>query len=117
MNLIISILLIPFGVIIFYVTYKDGKKRKVELTTGYIMHLKGYFAGVGFFIMGLMMLFKMELLEIVKLLIPLLGVIIGFYIKETKSKNFTSVKKYWIYLVIVCLLLFLFRLFRYLKMK
>lgn len=58
MNLIISILAMAFGIIVFYITYKDGKKRKAELTTDYIMHLKGYLGGVGFFILGIIMLFR-----------------------------------------------------------
>jgi di/tricarboxylate transporter len=58
MNLIIAILIIMFGVLFFYMTYKDGKKREVEFTTDYIMHLKGYFAGIGFLILGLIILFR-----------------------------------------------------------
>jgi hypothetical protein len=35
----------------------------------------------------------MNLSEIIKLLIPLSGVILGFYIKVTKNENFNAVKK------------------------
>lgn len=58
MNLIISILVMTLGIIVFYITYKDGKKKKAELTTDYVMHLKGYLGGVGFFILGIIMLFR-----------------------------------------------------------
>lgn len=58
MNLIISVLVMIFGIIVFYITYKDGKKRKAEFTTGYFMHVEGYLAGVGFFVLGIIMFFK-----------------------------------------------------------
>lgn len=41
---------------IFYTTYRDEKNRKRELTTGYIMHLKGYIGGFFLFIIGIILL-------------------------------------------------------------
>jgi len=58
MDLIISISIIIFGVSFFYMTYKDGKKREVEPTASYIMHLGGYMGGFFAVIIGLIKLFK-----------------------------------------------------------
>jgi len=57
----------------------------------------------------------METRELIKLLIPLLGIALGVFIKVTKNENYTSAKKYWLFIVIAGVLLFLFRLFKYLK--
>lgn len=57
-NTLIAIGLILVGAFFFYMTYKDGRKRKAELTTDYVMHLKGYGGGVGFVILGLILLFR-----------------------------------------------------------
>ena len=57
----------------------------------------------------------METRELIKLLIPLLGVALGVFIKVTKNENYASAKKYWLIIVIVAALLFFFRLFKYLK--
>lgn len=53
-----SIILMIIGVVVFCITYKDGKKRKPELTTSYVMHLKGYVGGVVVFLIGLIMFLK-----------------------------------------------------------
>lgn len=116
MDLIIPILFMIFGGFVFYITYKDGEKREVELTTGYIMHLSGYFGGIGFFIMGLMMIFKIEFIDLIKILIPL-GLTLGFYIKLIKKENEAWVKNYWKLLAVICFMWFLFSLFRYLKIE
>ena len=58
MDLIIAISIVIFGVFFFYMTYKDEKKREVELTTSYIMHLGGYIGGFFAVIIGLIKLFK-----------------------------------------------------------
>lgn len=57
----------------------------------------------------------METREVIKLLIPLLAIAFGIFIKVTKNENYTSTKKYWLFIVIVGIVLFLFRLFKYLK--
>ena len=46
------------GILFFIMTLTDGNKRKPELNTSYIMHLKGYVAGIIIFIIGLMMFLK-----------------------------------------------------------
>jgi hypothetical protein len=46
-----------FGILILIITIIDGKKRKMELTTSYIMHQKGYIGGIIFFMIGLIKLF------------------------------------------------------------
>lgn len=56
MNVFFSITLMIVGIILFILTYRDGKARKAELTTSYIMHLKGYIGGVSVFLIGLIML-------------------------------------------------------------
>lgn len=58
MNYLYSIGLILLGVYLFYITYKDGKKKKATLTTDYIMHLNGYIASIGMIAIGLMILLK-----------------------------------------------------------
>ena len=58
MDLVISITLMILGLIIFYITYKDGKEKKMGLTTSYVMHLKGYIGAIGVFLIGLILLFK-----------------------------------------------------------
>jgi hypothetical protein len=57
-NMVFPILLMIAGFIIFFITYKDGEKRKAELTTSYIMHLKGYVGGIVLFLIGLILFFK-----------------------------------------------------------
>lgn len=57
----------------------------------------------------------METREAIKLLIPLLAIAFGIFIKVTKNENYTSTKKYWLFIVVVGVVLFLFRLFKYLK--
>lgn len=57
----------------------------------------------------------METREVIKLLIPLLAIAFGIFIKVTKNENYTSTKKYWLFIVIVGIVLFLFRIFKYLK--
>lgn len=57
----------------------------------------------------------MKTRELIKLLIPFLGIILGVFIKLTKNENYVSAKKYWLFIVIVSILSFFFRLFKYLK--
>lgn len=40
----------------------------------------------------------------------------GFVIKNSNNENYASVKKYWLFFVIAGILLFLFRLYKYLKL-
>ena len=56
MNNWIAIGLILIGVGIIYITYVDGKKKKIVLTTGYIMHLNGYIGGIGLILIGIRIL-------------------------------------------------------------
>ena len=56
MNNWLAIGLIQIGVSIIYITYIDGKKKKIELTTGYIMHLNGYTGGIGLILIGIRIL-------------------------------------------------------------
>lgn len=54
-------------------------------------------------------------MDFVRLFIPLLGVIFGFVVKNSNKEQFASVKKYWLWFVIGGVLMFLFRLFKYLN--
>lgn len=54
-------------------------------------------------------------MEIVRLLIPLLGIVFGVIIRNSNKEQFVSVKKYWFLFVIAGVLMFLFRLFKYLN--
>ena len=56
MILVYSIGSIILGVFFLIVTYKDGKTTKPNLTTSYIMHLRGYVGGVGFILLGVVIL-------------------------------------------------------------
>jgi hypothetical protein len=53
-----STILMIVGMVVFFITYKDGKKRKAGLTTSYIMHLKSYVGGIIVFLIGLIMFIK-----------------------------------------------------------
>ena len=57
-NITISILLILAGIFILFITLKDNKSRKPELTTSYIMHLKGFIVGFVLIIIGILILLK-----------------------------------------------------------
>ena len=57
-NIILSILLIFTGIFVLFITIKDNKTRKPELTTSYIMHLKGFIGGFGLILIGLIIFFK-----------------------------------------------------------
>jgi uncharacterized membrane protein len=57
-NKLLSLLLILLGVIIFYITYKDNKTRKANLTTSYIMHLKGFIGDFFLMIIGIIIMNK-----------------------------------------------------------
>ncbi|MBS4041757.1 MAG: hypothetical protein KGZ81_14300 [Flavobacteriales bacterium] len=41
-----GILFLGLGIFFVVLTSKDGKVRKRELTTSYVMHLKGYLGGI-----------------------------------------------------------------------
>jgi len=58
MKFVYSIGSIILGVFFLIVTYKDGKTTKPNLTTSYIMHLRGYVGGVGFILLGIFMLIE-----------------------------------------------------------
>lgn len=57
-NITISILFILAGIFILFITLKDNKSRKPELTTSYIMHLKGFIGGFVLIIIGILILLK-----------------------------------------------------------
>lgn len=58
--MIVPALCMVVGIFVFLMTYFDGKKRNAELTTSYIMHLKGYIGGIGLFLIGLFMMLNHE---------------------------------------------------------
>lgn len=58
----------------------------------------------------------MDLKEILRLVIPLISIVMGFVIKNSNNENYASVKKYWLFFIIAGILLFLFRLYKYLKL-
>ena len=58
----------------------------------------------------------MSFQDITRILVPIGLIVAGFIIKLSKNKEmFGSFKKYWFLLVIIGVLLFLLRLFKYLK--
>ncbi len=56
-EIIYSIVFIIIGMFFLFFTYKDGEKKEVNLTTSYVSHIKGYLAGFGFIILGVLKLF------------------------------------------------------------
>lgn len=54
-------------------------------------------------------------MDLVRLFIPLMGVIFGFVIKNSNKEQFSSVKKYWLFFVIGGVFMFLYRLFKYMN--
>jgi hypothetical protein len=52
--------------------------------------------------------------EIVRLIIPLISIVMGFAIRNSKNENYTSVKKYWWFFVVIGTLLFSYRLYKFL---
>jgi hypothetical protein len=57
----------------------------------------------------------METKELIKIIIPLLGVAFGILIKVSKNQQYAVIKKYWLFFVIAGSLLFLFRVYKYLR--
>lgn len=49
-----GILFLGLGIFFLILTLKDGKVRKRELTTSYVMHLKGYVGGIVLIIIGIL---------------------------------------------------------------
>lgn len=57
----------------------------------------------------------METKEILRLVLPLISIVMGIVIKYSDNPKFTSVKKYWLFFIIAGVLLFSFRLYKYLR--
>jgi len=57
----------------------------------------------------------MDFREILRLILPLISIVMGFVIKNSNNQNYTSVKKYWLFFVIAGTFMFLFKLYKYLK--
>lgn len=53
-----GILFSGIGIFFVLLSYRDGKTRKIEQTTSYVMHLKGYIGGIVLIIIGLIYLSK-----------------------------------------------------------
>ena len=49
-----GILFIGLGIFFVMLTLKVGKVRKRQLTTAYVMHLKGYVGGIVLIIIGIL---------------------------------------------------------------
>lgn len=57
----------------------------------------------------------MEFRVILRLAVPLLAVLFGFIIRKSDKEQYQSYKKYWVYFVIGGILVFLYRLSKYLS--
>jgi hypothetical protein len=57
----------------------------------------------------------METKEVLRLLLPLISIVMGVVIKYSDNPKFTPVKKYWLFFIIAGVLLFSFRLYKYLR--
>ena len=58
MQVVYSLISFVVGFFILYITYKDEKTRKPSWTVSYVMHLNGYFGGIGFILIGLILILK-----------------------------------------------------------
>lgn len=56
MKYVYSICMIVVGAYFFYMTYKDGRKKKATFTYDYMLHFRGYIGGIGLIIGGILML-------------------------------------------------------------
>ncbi|MET3020439.1 hypothetical protein [Flavobacterium hydatis] len=56
----------------------------------------------------------MRIEEIVRLIIPLISIVMGFAIRNSKNENYNSMKKYWWFFVVIGMLLFSYRLYKFL---
>lgn len=57
----------------------------------------------------------METKEVLRLLLPLISIVMGIVIKYSDNPKFIPVKKYWLFFIIAGVLLFSFRLYKYLR--
>jgi hypothetical protein len=57
----------------------------------------------------------MEFRDLIRLLIPIIGIVFGLILRTSNKEQFASVKKYWLFFVVAGVLLFAFRLYKYLK--
>ena len=57
----------------------------------------------------------MEFREILRLVTPLIGVLFGLVLRTSNKEQFTAFKKYWLFFVIAGVLMFVFRLYKYLR--
>jgi uncharacterized membrane protein len=57
----------------------------------------------------------MENNEIIKFIVPIILIMVGVFLKITKNENYLSGKKYWLYLLLGGILLFLMRLYAILQ--
>lgn len=115
MNFLYSFGCLLVGSVFLYICYKDGKKIKASFTTSYVVHIRGYIGSIAFIIMGLMLLSKelqnaILIKEIIRLAIPLIGIVAGLYLKTSKKEKYQSMRKYWLFFVIIGTITFLFRL-------
>lgn len=55
----------------------------------------------------------MEMTEFIKIIIPILGIVFGVFIKSSKNENFSTVKKYWWVFVLIGIILFVIRFANY----
>lgn len=54
-------------------------------------------------------------MEVVKLLAPVILIIFGIVIKVSKSEQFSPMKKYWLFFLIIGVFLFAFKLYKYIN--
>jgi len=57
----------------------------------------------------------MEFREIFRLIAPLIGIAFGLILKTSDKEQFAIFKKYWLFFVIAGVIIFAFRLYKYLK--
>ncbi len=56
----------------------------------------------------------MELNEVYRLAIPLILIGVGIWLKSLKEESSSKVKKYWLFFIIIGVLQFAFRIYKYL---
>jgi hypothetical protein len=57
----------------------------------------------------------MEIQQIIRFVLPLVSIVMGLAIRNSDNKNYDSMKKYWWFFVVIGILLFSYRLYKFLS--
>lgn len=57
----------------------------------------------------------MEIEQIIRLILPLISIVMGLAVRNSDNINYASIKKYWWFFVVIGILLFSYRLYKFLN--